>query len=242
MKRLHIGQSLLYGLRLTRTHFKTLVPGSALYFLPELIDSLGVDRPGPAWAWGLLKAIIAFALLWHALDLADDDTRASRLAAKGGMAAHSGNFLGSVGLYWLVVLALGALALPWVCGMDLACLSAQASAIWSGQLPQGVPAWRWAAALLSLLPCGAWALYGWFHGYYVADEGQGPWQSMVSSYHAVRGAELGVTLFCLACGVLNILGLALWVVGIFFIFPITLLATTYIHLELKQQTDFRGAF
>jgi len=30
--------------------------------------------------------------------------------------------------------------------------------------------------------------------------------------------------------------LALWVVGIFVAFPVTLMATTYIHLDLKRQT------
>ncbi len=235
-KQVHVLASLRYGMRLTQAHFKTLVPGSALYFLPDLFNALQLPLPGPALAWRLAKAVVALILLWHALDLADAETKVERARTRRNALKQSGNFFGSMGLYWVVLLALASLALPWVCGIDWACLRQQFDLVLDGQFPAGLSGGTLLGVGLTLVPCGLWALYGWFHGYYVADEGQGPWQSMRSSYAAVRGAELGVLLFCLVCGVLNILGLALAVVGIFFAFPITLLATTYVHLELKQQT------
>ena len=93
-----------------------------------------------------------------------------------------------------------------------------------------------ALAALAALPAGLWTVFGWFHGYYVADEGQGAWESMHSSALAVRGAFWRCVLFLAVIGGLNALGLALWVVGIFVAFPVTLMATTYIHLDLKHQT------
>ena len=58
---------------------------------------------------------------------------------------------------------------------------------------------------------------------------------MVSSYHSVKGAFWRTTGFLAVIAAVNALGLALWFVGIFVAFPITLMATTYVHLELKKQ-------
>jgi uncharacterized membrane protein len=96
---------------------------------------------------------------------------------------------------------------------------------------------RSAAVAFLALPAGLWAVYGWFHGYYVADEGQGAWQSMLSSAKAVRGCFWKCVLFLAVIGGLNAAGWMAWVVGIFLAFPVTLMATTYVHLELKRQVE-----
>lgn len=227
-----------YGWRLTFKHLDSLLPGTAAFYLPELLERLGLDLAGWGGVITLWKTLLGCWLLWHALALSDRETRASRLH-KASLPApgYLGRFLGSTALFW-GVLGLALWPLLWV-------LTGQ----WS---PAGAPAaawllrpWAWdepelrVAALAALvgLPAGLWSVYGWFHGYYVADEGQGPWESMVSSLHAVRGAFWPCVLFLGVIGALNALGLALWVVGIFLAFPVTLMATTYVHLELKKQTD-----
>jgi uncharacterized membrane protein len=105
----------------------------------------------------------------------------------------------------------------------------QAQAGWPAVLPSA------SGATLAAIPAGLWTVYGWFHGYYVADEGQGAWQSMVSSFHSVRGAFWRTVGFLIVIALVNALGLALWFAGIFIAFPVTLMATTYVHLELKRQ-------
>lgn len=220
-----------YGYRLTRKHAATLVPGSAAFFLPEALGALG--RPLPWAALRLLyKAILAALLLWHALDLSDRETAREREQALQGISKHSGNFFLSTGLYWAGNTLL-ALPVAWLAcgGAGLDCFL-DAASLKSLLLSPG----RLLIVLASALPFLAWLIYGWFHGYYVADEGQGAWESIRSSFKAVRGAELQVTLFCAVIGLMNAAGLAAYLVGVFFAFPVTLMATTHVHLELKRQT------
>ncbi len=54
---------------------------------------------------------------------------------------------------------------------------------------------------------------------------------------AVRGAFWKTLVFLGVIGAVNWAGYSLWVVGVFAAFPVTLMATTYIHLELKEQSD-----
>lgn len=236
-KRVSVIASLRYGWRLTVKHLNTLVPGTIVFYLPELAQRWGADLSGWGLARTLWQTAVGCWLLWHALQLSDRETRASRfhqpaLPAPG----YLGRFLTSTGLFW------GAL----IAGLwpSLRLLSGQwALSGWS-QLGWLSHPWAWDAgqaraaawAALAGLPAGLWSVYGWFHGYYVADEGQGAWQSMVSSARAVRGAFWPSLLFLAVIGAINALGLALWVVGIFLAFPVTLMATTYVHLELKRQT------
>jgi len=235
-----IAASLRYGLRLTLRHLRTLVPVSALFYLPELAERLGIHFPGGRVAVTLFKFMVGCWLVWHALRLGDQETRTIRfkeavLPAPGYLA----RFLGSTLLFW------GTL------GLALWPVSRLASGTW-GLNVQGwdwlKSPWIWTAAQawgalavgVSALPAGLWSVYGWFHGYYVADEGQGPLRSMVSSFRAVQGAFWPCVLFLMVIAALNAAGLALWVVGVFFTFPVTLMATTYIHMELKRQTQDPG--
>jgi uncharacterized membrane protein len=218
-------------------HLDTLVPGTIVFYLPELAKRLGADLSG----WGLAitawQTAVGCWLLWHAMKLSDQETRASRfhkpvLPAPG----YLGRFLSSTALFW-GLLGLGLWPALRVLSGDWG---------WGGVAGLGwlTRPWAWDAAHwqlaawggLAALPAGLWSVYGWFHGYYVADEGQGAWQSMVSSTRAVRGAFWPSLLFLAVIGALNALGLALWVVGIFLAFPVTLMATTFVHLELKKQT------
>jgi hypothetical protein len=240
-KRISVISSLRYGWRLTLRHLNTLVPGTVAFYLPELAASWSLGFRG---RWAVLttayKFLVGCWLLWHAVRLSDLETRSSRLHEPVLPApGYLGRFLGSTLLFWGVLLA--ALWPVW----------RMAAGTWSPDPGQADwllhPAfWRpdqaWWVLLCALaaLPAGLWSVYGWFHGYYVADEGQGPWQSMLSSFHAVRGAFLKCTLFLALIGLINALGLALWMVGIFLAFPVTLMATTYVHLQLKRQTRIAG--
>lgn len=218
-------------------HTLSLVSGTVAFYLPELVRQWGWELAG----WGLLitiyKTVVACWLLWHSLQLSDQETRSSRfhepvLPAPG----YLGRFLASTALFWGVLLLglwpswrfingawspKGGLGYEWLLRPD----------VWSA-----VQMRLAASAALAALPAGLWSVYGWFHGYYVADEGQGAWESMVSSFQAVRGAFWRCTLFLAVIGGINAAGLALWVVGIFLAFPVTLMATTFVHLELKKQT------
>jgi hypothetical protein len=236
-KKVSIGASLRYGWRLTVKHLGTLVPGTIVFYLPELAQRLGADLTGWGWARTAWQTLVGCWLLWHALQLSDRETRASRLhQAVVPAAGYLGRFLSSTGLFW------GGLMLGlWP---SLRLLSGHWDLGGWGQLGWLARPWAWSwdqvqavgwAALVSL-PAGLWCVYGWFHGYYVADEGQGAWQSMRSSFQAVRGAYWRTVMFLAVIGALNALGLALWVVGIFMAFPVTLMATTYIHLQLKKQS------
>jgi len=215
----------------------SLVPGTVAFYLPECLRALGVDLSG----WGLLetawKTVLACWLLWHAIQLSDRETRSSRLHVHTVPApGYLGRFLASTALFW------GGLMLGlWP---SIRVLSGSWDPRLVGQAAWALKPSGWqeaqAAALglaaLAGLPAGLWTVFGWFHGYYVADEGQGAWQSMRSSTLAVRGAFWRCVAFLAVIGALNALGLALWVVGIFLAFPVTLMATTYVHLELKRQT------
>jgi hypothetical protein len=243
-KRIHLRSSLRYGLRLTMRHLQTLVPGTVVFYLPEIIGRFGglVHRggltvPGGDYVSTGFKVLVGCWLLWHAMQLSDRETRSSRHHGPDNPddSGYLPRFLGSTALFWGVLLL--ALWPAWRI----------ASGIWGkdpGAAEWLMHPWRWTgdqawkALLLSVsaLPAGLWSVYGWFHGYYVADEGQGPWQSMGSSFKAVQGAFWPCTLFLLVIALVNALGLALWVVGVFFAFPVTLMATTHVHLELKRQT------
>jgi uncharacterized membrane protein len=216
------------------------VPGTIVFYLPELFDRFGLAPTGFAWLTTAFKTIVGCWLLWHAMQLSDQETRASRLheatlPAKG----YLGRFLASTLLFWggLFLMLWPAASLisgTWDLGQCFL-------GLWSHLRQTGTSAGpAWVTVLLaaaSAVPAGLWSVYGWFHGYYVADEGQGAWQSMVSSYHSVEGA-FGRTLgFLIVIATVNALGLALWFAGIFIAFPVTLMATTYVHLELKRQAQ-----
>jgi hypothetical protein len=241
-KHIHIGASLRYGWRLTVKHMHTLVPGTLIFYLPELLDRLGMPVEGYGWFKTGFKSLVGCWLLWHALQLSDQETRHSRiheptLPAPG----YLGRFLASTALFW------GGLVLALWPSLRVL------SGTWR---PSGMPAglewvaqpWGWsvdgalrlAGAGLLALPAALWSVYGWFHGYYVADAGQGAWPSMVSSYHSVRGIFWKTTGFLIIIAALNALGLALFFVGIFVAFPVTLMATTFVHLELKRQAQIDG--
>jgi hypothetical protein len=235
-KHVHILSSLRYGLRLTLRHLKTLVPGTMAFYLPELFQFWGLKPPGGEVSTTVYKFVVGCWLLWHAMRLSDQETRASRfhkpvLPTPG----YLGRFLGSTLLFW----GLLCLSLWPVWRLASGTWGANpGGALWLERPWLWTQAQAWTALLLavSALPAGLWSVYGWFHGYYVADEGQGPWQSMRSSFRAVRGAFWACVLFLGVIAVVNGLGLALWVVGVFFAFPVTLMATTHVHLELKRQT------
>jgi len=235
-KHIAIAASLRYGWRLTMRHLNTLVPGTVVFYLPELFARWGLSFNGEEVAATVFRFVVGCWLLWHALQLSDRETRSSRfhepvLPASG----YVGRFLGSTLLFWGVL------------GLTLWPAWRVATGTWMPS-PGGLEwlkrpgGWTGSQVLQALetalvaLPAGLWAVFGWFHGYYVADEGQGPWQSMESSFLAVRGAFLSCVIFLVVIGLVNALGLALMVVGVFLAFPVTLMATTYIHLELKRQT------
>ncbi len=240
-KHLRLWASLKYGWRLTFKHFNTLVPGSALFYAPELAGLFGWQVQGWAWAVTAWHSAVACGLLWHALQLSDQETRKSRLhEATLPAPGFLGRFIRSTGLFWgvLVLGSLPALRLAsgswWPADRDAALAWLWAPWHWSAQ-----QAFVAAQAALAAVPVGLWSVYGWFHGYYVADEGQDAWPSMVHSFHAVRGAFWRTAFFLLVIGAVNAAGYALYVVGVFVAFPITLMATTYVHLELKDQSgDF----
>lgn len=241
-KHLGVWASLKYGWRLTFKHMNTLVPGTIVFYLPELAEKLGADLGGWGWAKTAFKTAVGCWLLWHALQLSDAETRQSRLheptlPAKG----YLSRFLASTLLFWgglglglwpSVRLLSGTWALSGFsdCGWALKPWNLQ-----PGQLELLL------GAALAAIPVGLWTVYGWFHGYYVADEGQDAWPSMVSSYRSVKGAFWRTTGFLAVIAAVNALGLALWFVGIFVAFPITLMATTYVHLELKKQAARPGS-
>jgi hypothetical protein len=233
--------SLAYGWRLTRKHFSTLVPGSVLFYLPELVQRYGWDPGDWAWAVTVWHSAIACGLLWHALQLSDQETRSSRLhEATLPAPGYLGRFVASTGLYWCVLL------------LGLWPALRLGSGQWwpqdrSASLAWLLRPWAWGPAQalqalqagLAAIPAGLWTVYGWFHGYYVADEGQNAWPSMLSSYRAVRGAFWKTLVFLGLIAAVNAAGYALWVVGVFVAFPVTLMATTYVHLELKGQSSAR---
>lgn len=235
-KHLGVWPSLRYGWRLTFKHMNTLVPGTIVFYLPELVERLGADLAG----WGLAKTAFKTAvgcwLLWHALQLSDAETRHSRLHEPTLPAAgYLSRFLASTLLFW------GGLGLGLWPSVRL--LTGAWSLAAFSQCGWVLRPWDWQAgqalqvglAAVAAMPVGLWCVYGWFHGYYVADEGQHAWPSMVSSYRSVRGVFWRTTGFLAVIAAVNGAGLALWFVGIFVAFPITLMATTYVHLELKRQ-------
>jgi len=236
-KHLGVWASLKYGWRLTFKHMNTLVPGTIVFYLPELAGRLGVDMAGWGWAKTAFKTAVGCWLLWHALQLSDAETRHSRLheptlPAKGFL----GRFLASTLLFW------GGLGLGLWPSLFLLTGTWHPSdyvKLSPGWQPSPWPYFSWRLLLVAgvaAVPVGLWTVYGWFHGYYVADEGQDAWPSMVASYHSVKGAFWRTTGFLAVVAAVNAAGLALWFVGIFVAFPITLMATTYVHLELKKQT------
>ena len=240
-KHLRLWPSLKYGWRLTVKHFNTLVPGSALFYVPEMAGLLGL--PVQAWAWAATAwhSALACGLLWHALQLSDQETRESRLhEATLPAPGFLWRFFSSTGFFWavLIVGSLPALRIAsgswWPADRDASLAWLRSPWLWNGR--QALLA---LAAAAAAVPAGIWAVYGWFHGYYVADEGQEAWPSMVHSFHAVRGAFWKTAAFLCVILAVNAMGYALYVVGVFVAFPITLMATTYVHLELKDQSgDF----
>lgn len=239
-KHINILASLKYGWRLTLKHMNTLVPGTVVFYLPELGARFGLEAPGYGWLRSGFKTLVGCWLLWHAMQLSDQETRQSRLhEATLPAAGYLTRFLLSTMLFW------GGLVLGLWPSLRLATgtwdLSQAQRALWVLEpWTFGASAGRWglvALTLLAAIPAGLWSVYGWFHGYYVADEGQGAWQSMRSSYASVQGAFWRTSFFLAVIAAINAFGLALWFAGIFLAFPVTLMATTWVHLELKRQAQ-----
>ena len=90
--------------------------------------------------------------------------------------------------------------------------------------------------LLFIIPGIIWILATQYYIFTVLTPGTGPWAAIKESMRITKGVRMKLFLFGIGVGLFNLVGMLLFVVGIFVTIPISGLATAYVYITLKKQT------
>lgn len=93
------------------------------------------------------------------------------------------------------------------------------------------------AFLLFIVPGILWLLATEFYTYTVLSKGKGPMEAIKDSMKITSGARMHLFLFGLAVVFVNFIGAICLGIGLLITIPVTGLATAYIYMKLKEQTD-----
>jgi hypothetical protein len=74
----------------------------------------------------------------------------------------------------------------------------------------------------------------WF--YFVVDKRLGPVNALKASSRATMGAKFSLFVFGILCGLINILGMLCFLVGLFATIPTVMLAMAFVYRQLSEQT------
>lgn len=93
-----------------------------------------------------------------------------------------------------------------------------------------------AGLLLLIIPGIIWAIRYQFFGYFVLDEGAGPFEAIAKSGDITRGAWWDLLFFWTAKFVINLVGFFALLIGLFWSYPTTLVADAHVYRQLRQST------
>ncbi len=72
--------------------------------------------------------------------------------------------------------------------------------------------------------------------YFVIDKGLGPINALKASSRATMGAKWSLFVFGILCGLINLLGVLCFIVGVFATFPTVMVAMAFVYRQLSAQT------
>lgn len=91
--------------------------------------------------------------------------------------------------------------------------------------------------LLLVIPGVIWGIKYMFYGYFIVDEGRGPWDAIKASGAITRGAKLDLFLLWLVLAGINLLGLLALGVGLLVTIPLSLAASAYVFRNLQNRLE-----
>jgi hypothetical protein len=80
----------------------------------------------------------------------------------------------------------------------------------------------------------------WF--YFVVDKKLGPVNALRASSRATKGAKFSLFVFGILCGLINLLGMLCFLVGLFATVPTVMLAMAFVYRQLSEQTPELAEF
>ena len=80
-----------------------------------------------------------------------------------------------------------------------------------------------------------------FVNYFILDKGMGPIEAMKASWNATKGVKWALFVLGILLGLINLLGLLALVIGLFWTYPATLIATAYVYRKLSAKGGAAGA-
>ena len=206
-------------------HWKTLLPGSLAFYLPEFLAMLGYDWLLKPLIANMVKAAVMILLIALALRVTGDPHE-----QKGSSdASYSIQFFIGDMAFWALLLLLAAPAFYY-------------ASINIEGMGEGIP------SLLALIQLGQWKTYvlsalmalpaGYaflrlnFFGFLLRQRGGHFIQAWGWSWNITREIQVSLAVFYIWMALLLLLGLAAWTVGILYTFPVSLLATARIYRKV----------
>ncbi|MES2201727.1 MAG: hypothetical protein V4498_05705 [candidate division FCPU426 bacterium] len=243
-KKIPLFASFAYGLKECARHFKSILPLSVFFFLPELAQSLGwlETKQAMGVATEIYKLAIFFFLLMLSVRLTKPKYAPPTPEGVGL------SFLAGEILKWVLTLAglaLGAALLyVWYRISDSPALelfkdkpvfeAIKSYSLWI--MGRGVVEIACSALVLGILPFYCFMAFNFF-GYIIVDTGAGALQAMALSRRLTHRHFWPLAIFYGLCALLQVMGLWAWIVGAVFTFPVTVLATIYIYRDLAKQAE-----
>lgn len=235
-------ESLAFGFREFWGHVPALLPLSLFFFVPEFSGMAGKAWPG--WAVQPWKALVFFGMLFTALKRTGAARERTRAAASTGKSYAKAELikwmligLSVLGAFSLMSLTAAALSPQW--------MSSAISARGWMDLPFALKDW-WLNQNL-FWKCVSLALFIWlplrahvalnFFGFLIVDKDLHAIPAIRASIELTRHSFWQLALLYLLCLGLDLMGLAAYVIGAVFTFPITLLATIHAYRSLVSVAE-----
>jgi uncharacterized membrane protein len=93
-----------------------------------------------------------------------------------------------------------------------------------------------AGYILSLIHAVIWGIKFIFYNYEIIDKGLNPIAALKESAAITEGSQKELVLFILLTIAINLLGLLVFVVGLFITMPVSMLAIAFVYRKLSNQT------
>lgn len=92
-----------------------------------------------------------------------------------------------------------------------------------------------AGLILLIVPGIIWAIKFQYFSYFMVDRGMGPIDALKASAKITKGVKSKLFFFQLIVGLINIVGVLFFLVGLFITIPTTLMAETYVYRKLSEK-------
>jgi uncharacterized membrane protein len=91
--------------------------------------------------------------------------------------------------------------------------------------------------ILLIAPGIIWGIQFQFFSYFIIDKGLGPIEALKKSSEITKGVKWDLFLFDLLLGLINVLGVLAFLIGLLVTFSIAMIAKAFVYRKLLSQTE-----